>query len=94
MNLEELVDISAFRKSLTPCDKSIFFIWKTTALEIERDRYQAISSAYDIWNEIPPEELRPDQIISFIEELLRILKDTEKQKLLIQTEALPFRTFA
>lgn len=93
MVLAELVDLEAFRSSLVPCSKSIFSIWRSTALDLEHERYADVTRTCNIWEEIPANELRVDQIISFIEELLRILRNPEKQKSLIRAEAYQFKTF-
>ena len=93
MKLEDLVNIEQFIESMTPPDRSVFSIWTSTATEISRDRYAAIARIRDIYLEIPDTELRPDQIITFIEALLQELPTDEMKKTLIRTEALLFRKF-
>ena len=93
MKLEDLVNIEQFIESMTPPYRSVFSIWANTATEISRDRYAAIERIRDIYLEISDTELRPDQIIMFIEALLQELPTDEMQKTLIRTEALQFRKF-
>ena len=93
MKLEDLVDIEKFIESVTPPDKTMFEIWSSTAFEISSESYKDIAMLRQIYLEIPDIELRPRQIISFIEELLRVLPSDEDRKTLVRAEALQFRKF-
>jgi hypothetical protein len=93
MHLEDLVDIEPFTRSITPPDQGMFQIWSATAHEISPLSDRAIVSLRQIYMEIPESELRPSQIITFIEALLRALPSDEDRKTLIRTEALQFRRF-
>lgn len=93
MKLEELLDIEQFAASLAHPRKGIFQRWSSTAFEICPDRHRDIARLRDIYLEIPGEELRPEQIISFIEALLDAMPADENRRTLIRTEALQFRKF-
>ena len=93
MKLPDLVDLNRLEKSLVGCDDSVFRIWKDTAIEIDSSKYRDILRIFEIYAEIPLSELRTDQVISYIEELLAILDSPEQQKSLIRAEAFQFRTF-
>ena len=93
MKLEDMVNIGTFIESLTPPVKDVFRIWSETAFQIGGDRYEAIARIRDIYMEIPEAELKPRQIIMFIEALLNELPSDEMKKSLIRTEALRFRKF-
>jgi hypothetical protein len=91
MIIAELVDLDRFVANLHPPSKDIFRIWRDTAIEIAKDRTAEIIRTFKIWDEIPPEELRVDQLVSYCDELLRILATTDRQKALITAEALLYR---
>lgn len=91
MKLDELVDIDRFRESLEPPSRGLFGTWQNTAFAIAHEKSFGIARTFEIWNEIPSEELGVDQIISYIEELLRILDTPDRQETLIRVEALSYR---
>ena len=93
MNLEDLVDVEEFTRSMTPPDKSTFQIWSATAFEVSPASHRDIAMLREIYMEIPEAELRPQQIIIFIEALLQALPSDEDRKTLIRTEARQFRRF-
>ena len=93
MKLEDLLDIEAFIKSVTPPDKHLFRIWSDTAFEVSPDDYKKVAMTRDIYLEIPDTELRPSQIVSFIEDLVQAMPTDEKKKTLIRTEAFQFKKF-
>ena len=93
MKLEELLDIERFTASLTHPHSGIFRTWSSTAFEICPDRHRSIAQLRDIYLEIPSDELRPRQVISFIESLLAAMSSDDDRRTLIRTEALQFRTF-
>jgi len=93
MNLEDLVNIEEFTRSMTPPDNGTFQIWSATAFEVSPASHKDIARLREIYMEIPNAELRPQQIITFVEALLQALPSDEDRKTLIRTEALPFRRF-
>ena len=93
MKLKDFVDIEKFKESIKPPSKEIFSRWSFTAFEVCRANYTAIARIRDIYMQIPEEELRQDQVITFIEELLQIMQSIENKKALITAEAIQFRTF-
>ena len=92
MKLEDFLDLERFTASLSHPRKGIFHTWSATAFEICPDRHRDIARLRDIYLEIPSEELRPQQVISFIEALLAALSSDDDRRTLIQAEALQFRT--
>jgi len=91
--LNELVNIQKLKERLTPANHSTFSIWKNTALEICRDKYEDICNLYNIYMEIPEEELRVDQLILFIDDLVDIMPTLENKKSLITAEAFSEKVF-
>jgi hypothetical protein len=91
MKLEDLVNIEPFIKSITPPDKNLFRIWSDTAFEVSPDSYEEIARIRDIYLEIPAIELRPSQIVLFVEALLQTMQTYEMTKTLIGVEALHFK---
>lgn len=93
MKLEDLVEIEPFSKHLAEGGSSVIRIWSETALEICRDQHRDIARIRQIYSEIPSTELRPQQLISFVEAILEAMPSDEDRKTLIRVEALQFRTF-
>ena len=93
MKLEDLVDIEQFTASLGSPSKNTFQVWSATAFEICPEKHRAIAQLRDIYLEIPGEELRPRQIISFVEALLETMPSDEDRRTLIRAEALQSRRF-
>jgi hypothetical protein len=93
MKLEDFLDVEAFTKSVTPPNKSLFRIWSETAFEVSREAHKDIAQIRQIYLEIPVAELRPRQVVTFVEALLRALPSDEDRKRLIRAEALQFRRF-
>lgn len=93
MKPAELLDLEQFAASLTNPNKSIFRIWSETALEISPEKHRAIAQLREIYLEIPSEELKPRQIVSFVEALLEALPSDDNRRTLIRAEALQFRKF-
>ena len=93
MKLEDFIDIEKFTESITPPSKNIFHTWSSTAFEVSHDSYKDIARLRDIYLEIPEAELRPRQIITFIEDLLQIMPSIEMKKTLVETEVPQFRKF-
>jgi predicted HTH domain antitoxin len=91
MKLEDLVEIGKFTESITPPDRRIFHAWSSTAFEVSRDSFKDIARIRDTYLEIPEAELRPRQIITFIEALLEAMRSDEERRTLIRVEALQFR---
>ena len=93
MKLEDLVDIERFTDSVTPPRKIAFRNWSYTAIEVGPESYGDIATLLQIYMEIPEAELRSEQFIFFVEDLLQAMPTDENRKTLIRAEALPFRRF-
>jgi hypothetical protein len=91
MIISDLIDTDRFSASLLPPSKSYFTIWRDTAFEVAGDKSAEIARTFGIWDEIPPEELRVDQLISYFDELLRILGTRVRQDSFIAAEAMQYR---
>lgn len=91
MIISDLIDTDRFIASLLPPSKSYFSIWRDTAFEIAGDRTVDIARTFSIWDEIPPTELQVEQLVSYFDELLRILGTRDRQHSFITAEALPYR---
>jgi hypothetical protein len=87
----ELIDTDRFAASLLPPSKSYFSIWRNTAFEIAGDKTADIARTFSIWEEIPPKELRVDQLVSCFDELLQILGTRDRQDSFIRAEAMQYR---
>ena len=93
MKLEDFLDVEAFEKSVTPPDSGLIQIWSQTAFEVCGDKHRDVARIRDIYLEIPAAELRPRQIVTFVEALLQALPSDDARKSLIRAEALKFRRF-
>lgn len=93
MILEDLIDIEAFTKSITPPDKGVFTLWSSTAMEISREKYRDVARLRTIYMEIPADELRPSQIVSFLEQMLQAMQSDEERKTFIRAEFFQFKKF-
>jgi hypothetical protein len=93
MQLEEVLDVERFTKSVTPPDKFLFQSWSSTAFEISPEKHRDIARLRQIYMEISEAELKPRHIILFVEALLQELASDEQRKALIRAEALQFRRF-
>jgi hypothetical protein len=91
MIISDLIDTDRFTASLLPPSKRYFSIWRDTAFAIAGDRTADIARTFGCWDEIPPAELRVDQLVSYFDELLRILGTRERQDSFITAEALQYR---
>lgn len=94
MKLDDLVDVTAFEASLKNENKHIFSRWADTAREADGiysqgKSYSQIKIIFKAYDEMHPEELREDKIISFIESLLGVIASEDAQRALIQAEVPP-----
>jgi hypothetical protein len=88
MELENLVDVEQLSARLAKERRNVFHYWTATALEICSTEYKSITNLKTIYMEIPDSELRADQILTFVRELLRIMPSLEEKKTLLRTEAI------
>lgn len=93
MKLEELLDLDQFTASIAHLQSSLFRTWSSTAIEICPDRYRDFVRLRDIYLEIPANELSPQQILTFMKDVLAAMPTDSERKSLIRIEALQFRTF-
>jgi hypothetical protein len=93
MHLESLLDVSRFSQSLRAVGSGLFGAWRDTAIEVAPERYAAIGNAYRSWTDTPTNRPLVDQLLFYLEELLVILGDEERQKKFLRAEAFPFIKF-
>ena len=87
------MDVEKLRSRLAVEGRSVFHHWTATALEVSREKYREIMNLNKIYMEIPADNLQAEQIIRFVQDLLRILPSLEDQKTLLTAEALEERRF-